>query len=112
MYPPACLPACLATPHWPAVHVPVGLPAQPFFSSSSPPSQDWLGLVGPTLNLRLNTPGWTSVRAVASRGDLPDSQTVSAAFFVNRSAPCAAAGACAGSPSHGYPALSCPPPLQ
>lgn len=46
---------------------------------------------GPIINLRINTPGWTTLRAVASRGDLPDSLPATASFFVNRTASCAAA---------------------
>lgn len=53
--------------------------------------QDWAGVSGPVINLRINSPGWTTVTAVASRGDLPDSLPATAYFFVNRSASCTAA---------------------
>ena len=35
--------------------------------------EDWDVTVGPRIMLRINTPGITTVKAVASRGDLPDS---------------------------------------
>jgi hypothetical protein len=43
--------------------------SSPRMSASGTFVQDWAGVSGPSLMLRINSPGVTVVRAVASRGE-------------------------------------------
>ena len=81
--------------------------------------QDWGAVDGPLLTLRLNAPGLTTVRAVASRGDLPASAEVTCVYNVTPAVrqPCAligegwtaasAAAAAAAAPRTPYVYLCC-----
>ena len=51
--------------------------------------QDWGVAVGPRIMLRINTPGLTTVKAVASRGDLPDSPVTTCRYNVSSAPPAA-----------------------
>ena len=48
--------------------------------------EDWDVATGPRVMLRINTPGVTTVRAVASRGDLPDSPVVTCRYNISTAA--------------------------